>query len=202
MKKLGLLLVVVVAVIVALTLANGGGAQLLGGGGPGATLSTGDSSGDTSGGAPVGGEASGTEPYDIVSPDGAETMTIDYVHDGDTLFAANANGERLKVRLIGLDTPEVGEHAECFGDEATARLRALLPEGSVVSVAHDAEPQDRYGRELLYLWASDGTFVNLSLVADGYGEALKVGANDQYWPQLQAAEADARAASAGLWAAC
>src|SRR5690606_22601949 len=133
---------------------------------------------------------------------GAEAMTVDYVHDGDTLFVVDGAGERLKVRLIGLDTPEVGDNTECFGDEARERLRMLLPEGSIVAATHDAEAQDRYGRELLYLWASDGSFVNLELVEGGFGSALKIGANDEYWPQLLAAETDARRAGAGMWIAC
>lgn len=144
----------------------------------------------------------GTTASEIAVPGDALTMTVDYVHDGDTLFVVDGDGERLKVRLIGLDTPEVGEHAECFGEQATARLRELLPEGTRASAIYDAEERDHYDRSLLYLWTPTGTFVNLELVEGGYGSALKVGANDEYWPQLREAETQAQDARLGLWGAC
>lgn len=133
-------------------------------------------------------------------PAAAQPVTVDYVHDGDTLFAITATGERLKVRLIGIDTPELG--TECHAEAARDALRSMLPVGADALALHDREQQDRYGRELFYLWTGSGSFVNLDLVRAGHGEALRVGANDAYWPQLTAAEASARTAGLGLWGAC
>jgi micrococcal nuclease len=135
-------------------------------------------------------------------PTSAIAATVNYVHDGDTLFLATATDTNLKVRLIGLDTPEIGDNAECFGSEATDLLRTLLPEGSEVLAAPDVEPLDRYGRSLLYLFKPDGTFVNLELVRQGAGEALQIGQNGAYFPQLQSAQDAAESESAGMWGAC
>lgn len=146
--------------------------------------------------------AGSAAPTTIERPADAEELSVDYVHDGDTLFLIPTDGERLKVRLIGVDTPEVGENAECFGDEATGRLRQILPEGSTVWASADEEALDRYGRSLLYLWTSDGAFVNLDLVADGYGTALRIKPNDAHWAELSAAEAQAQGAGLGLWGSC
>lgn len=137
-------------------------------------------------------------------PDGAVAATVTYVHDGDTLYLDDGSRE-MKVRLIGLDAPELADRdtdEECFGPEATGILRTMLPEGTEVWVTHDVEAQDRYGRELLYVFKEDGTFVNHALVLAGAGVAIRVGANDRYWPQLQEAEADARTAGAGMWGVC
>ena len=91
-------------------------------------------------------------------PAGAFEMTVESVHDGDTLRARVAapnavvtDLESTRVRLIGLDTPEVSPVAECWGGEATDSLRALLPPGSTVWAAADLEVRDQYGRHLLYL---------------------------------------------------
>lgn len=149
--------------------------------------------------APIPEAAAGPAPTGI--PAEALPATVDYVHDGDTLFLL-LDGERLKVRLIGIDTPEVGEHAECYGEEATAALRALLPEGSTVHALTDGGTHDQYDRSLFYLFRDDATLVNVELVASGAAATLLISDNNRYWPELEAAEQAARAAALGLWGAC
>lgn len=161
---------------------------------------------------PFGGSAPGTShPAGPSSnppiPADARTMTVEHVHDGDTLYLVPAGTARsmLKVRLIGVDTPELatsGLTSECHAETARDALRAMLPNGTEVRAAHDTDPQDRYGRELLYVWDATGTLINLELVRAGHGTALRVGANDAHWAALQAAEASARSAGLGLWGAC
>ena len=133
---------------------------------------------------------------------GATAMTVQHVHDGDTLFLVAADGSELKVRLLGIDTPELRPAPECFSVEARDHLRALVPDGSVVTVSPDTEALDQYGRSLYYLWSAQGEFVNLRLVSDGYGTALNIEPNTAYANEFAAAEATARESGAGLWAAC
>lgn len=127
--------------------------------------------------------------------------TVVSITDGDTL-RLDVDGEELRVRLIGVDTPEVRDPVECYGEEATAALAALAPVGSTVAYAYDRDPQDQYGRELMYLRTADGQVINLALVEQGAGRAVLFEPNDQIWPALQQAEADARAEGLGLWDAC
>jgi len=142
-------------------------------------------------------------------PSEAVSMTVEYVHDGDTLFlrtdqpnALVATTDEVKVRLLGIDTPEVGNNAECFGDQATEQLRTLLPEGSLTWVTADRDPADRYGRSLFYLWTEDGRFVNYELVASGAAESLTIAPNDAHYPLLRAAEDAAMNAGVGQWGVC
>jgi len=137
----------------------------------------------------------------IPVPAGALPATVDYVHDGDTLFVI-LNGSKVKVRLIGMDTPEIGDNAECFGDSARDVLRALLPVGSTVSLAADVEELDQYGRSLFYLWQDDGLFVNLSLLETGAGEFVVYPPNTRYSEEFAAAEGRALDAGLGVWGAC
>ncbi|QYH37245.1 thermonuclease [Salinibacterium sp. M195] len=139
-------------------------------------------------------------------PDGAFAATVTYVHDGDTLYLDDGSTE-LKVRLIGIDTPELASQQrpdaeECYGEEARDLLRDFLPEGTEVWASEDREPEDRYGRSLLYVYLEDGTFVNLAMIELGAAEALKVGLNDRYWPELRDAEDDAFATQLGMWGSC
>lgn len=136
------------------------------------------------------------------SPAG-ESMTVTYVHDGDTLYLQpSTGGDELKVRLIGIDTPEVGENAECFGDVARDRLRALLPEGTVVTAVAEDGPLDQYGRSLLHLSLADGTHVNRVLIDEGLAWAMFYDPNREFEAEFRDAERAAEAAGVGMWSAC
>jgi micrococcal nuclease len=131
-------------------------------------------------------------------PVAATPATIEYVHDGDTLFLTDGT----KVRLLGIDTPEIGENHECYGDEATALLRSLLPEGAGVSVLTDVEPLDQYGRALLFVYTDGGELVNLTMIEQGAAEAVVLPPNLLFDDELEAAEDAARSAGAGMWGTC
>jgi len=142
-------------------------------------------------------------------PDDAFALTVDHVLDGDTIEArADAPNDVLpttdavRIRLIGIDTPEGTPSPECWADEAREHLRGLLPPGSTVWAVPDIEWRDRYDRALLYLWTGDGRFVNHELVAAGEAEAMRVAPNEAHYSLFLAAETSARAADAGRWGAC
>lgn len=127
------------------------------------------------------------------------------VVDGDTLVVS-IDGAVESVRLIGIDTPETKDPrktVECFGPDAAAHTAALLAKGAAVRLERDVEARDSFGRLLAYVWrASDGLFVNSSLVRDGYARLLTIPPNVAYTSELAAAEQEARQANRGLWGAC
>jgi micrococcal nuclease len=131
-------------------------------------------------------------------PPQATEATIDYVHDGDTLFLADGR----KVRLLGVNTPEIGDNLECYGDEATALLRSLLPAGTHVWVQADIEPLDQYDRSLLFIYTDDATNINLELLRQGAAEVEMYEPNVLLRVQIIEAEEAARAANVGMWGAC
>jgi micrococcal nuclease len=126
-------------------------------------------------------------------------MTVESITDGDTLRVTGSE----RVRLIGIDTPEVSGGVECFGREATAHLNALIPPGTPVRLEYDAERTDRYGRTLAYVYrAADDLFVNLAMAADGYAAQMTIPPNVARVDEIGRAVAVARAAGRGLWSAC
>jgi endonuclease YncB( thermonuclease family) len=131
-------------------------------------------------------------------PSTATEASVEFVYDGDTIFLVDGR----KVRLLGIDTPEIGDNLECYGDEATALLRKLLPEGTHVWVQPDVDPLDRYGRSLLFIYTDAGTNINLELVRQGAAEVVQYDPNFLLQPELRAAETAARDARLGLWEAC
>ena len=125
------------------------------------------------------------------------------VVDGDTVNV-RMNGKVEPVRLIGIDAPETsapGRAAQCFGSQAGAQAEALLA-GQTVRLEFDASQgrRDRYDRLLAYVWAGD-THVNEWLVRQGYAREFTYSAPYRHQSAFQAAEAEARAAGRGLWAA-
>jgi micrococcal nuclease len=146
-------------------------------------------------------------PRPVAVPGGGRGLpaTITHVIDGDTVDL-RIGGRTERARLLGIDTPETVKPdapVECFGPEASARTKALLPQGTPVLVQRDREARDRYGRLLVYLWRRrDQLFVNGSLVRDGYARTLSIAPNTGHQVDLAADQAGARSAGAGLWGTC
>ena len=155
-----------------------------------------------SGGSPVGLSAVAGDPR---PPARAFDAKVDRVVDGDTFIAVRA-GQRLRVRLIGVDSPETvrpGYPVECWGPEASRLLTRTLPVGSRVRAAYQSGGrQDQYGRELWDVWLPDGTFVQAKLVRRGAAEAVAYPPQTDHADRLDQIESRARSNGVGLWGAC
>ena len=127
------------------------------------------------------------------------------VVDGDTLVV-RADGVEERVRLIGINTPESvkpGTPVMCFGKEASKHLGDMLSEGTAIRLVRDVEARDRYDRLLAYVYrASDGTFVNLAMVTDGYADQYTFPPNVAHVDEFRTAATAARDNGVGLWSAC
>ena len=123
------------------------------------------------------------------------------VSDGDSFTLAN--GER--VRLLEIDAPEIGGEQ---ADLAKASLEALvrLMGGKTVRLEPGPRLRDKYDRMLAYVFvegepgAAD-VFVNAEVVRAGLARARVWGEPGARWDDVLAAEAEAREAGRGMWAA-
>lgn len=100
----------------------------------------------------------------IVTTDAAvPSRMVERIIDGDTVEMANGD----RVRLIGIDTPELGD---CGAEEATDRLKVLVL-GEYVELVNPAlvQDSDRYDRLLRYI-DLDGTDAGEALL--DYGLAV------------------------------
>jgi micrococcal nuclease len=141
----------------------------------------------------------------VALPSGADGSMVS-VTDGDTVRVRLDGGGVERVRLIGIDTPELHDPrtvVECFGAEAAAETQRLLPAGTAVRLETDVEPRDRYGRLLAYVWrADDGFFVNEALVEGGWAVPYRYPPNVRYADRFSRLGREARQANRGLWGAC
>ena len=132
------------------------------------------------------------------SPTQVQVVTVT---DGDTIWVCCLNGQREKVRYIGMDAPET-QHpvkgVQEYGHEAKAANRRLV-EGKSVRLEFDVGRRDKYGRLLAYVYLEDGTFVNAWLVEQGYAQVMTVPPNVKYQGLFLKLQREARDANRGLW---
>lgn len=132
------------------------------------------------------------------------------VVDGDTIQLET--GER--VRLIGIDTPEMHESDKLYRDsqrtgEDVSTIQKLgrrayeftknLLETKRVSLEFDVEKRDRYDRLLAYVYLKDGTFVNAKIVEQGYASLMTIPPNVKYADLFLKLYRQARENRRGLW---
>ena len=125
------------------------------------------------------------------------------VVDGDTIDVS-VNGEKIRVRLIGLDTPEIVDPrkpVQCFGKAASDEAKRLL-NGKLVRLEKDSsqDTYDKYGRLLAYVFLPDETNIGAYMIAEGYGHEYTHNLPYRYQAEFKAAEAEAREEKKGLWA--
>jgi micrococcal nuclease len=128
----------------------------------------------------------------------AEGAVVAHVIDGDTIELVDGR----RIRLVQIDTPERGR--ECYGDEASAHTRRLLPPGTEVRIEQDAalDQADSFGRRLAYVWKGDED-VNVTLVREGAaGVWFYDGRRGRHASELLRAAERARDDRRGLWGAC
>ena len=136
-------------------------------------------------------------------PAGAEKAWCHHVYDGDTLTLDEGAGHR--VRLLGIDTPEIKEK-QPFAVEARDFTRDLCAKKDIWLVFQGGAPrEDHYGRLLAFVWAAaPGGYVcvNEAIVAAGLAgfyspkDAPPLPNQDT----LLGLQAEARTAKRGKWA--
>jgi micrococcal nuclease len=146
----------------------------------------------------LGGCASGAPRPPANTANSTHPAVVTRNTDGDTLWLSAIG----KVRLIGVDTPEVFGRAECFGRAAAAFTARVLPPGTRVRYRLGVDPRDHYGRALAYVYLADGRLFNELLVERGYATPLTIPPNVDFADRFVAAAKRARGAGRGLWRAC
>jgi micrococcal nuclease len=128
--------------------------------------------------------------------------TVTKVTDGDTLHV-EMDGKDEVVRLIGINTPETVDPrktVECFGKEASARMKEIVG-GKIVRLEYDDSQalRDTYGRLLAYVYLEDEQMVNRKMVAEGYAYEYTYMTPYRYQKDFRDAQRLAQSAGRGLW---
>ena len=141
-----------------------------------------------------------------------QVAVVDKVIDGDTIQVVLADGSSAKVRLIGIDTPEIrhpSKGKEPFGPEASDFTKENLL-GRQVYLEKDVSETDRFDRLLRYVWTDipssredeaeiRAKLFNARLVADGYALAYTYPPDVARSSLLLQLQREARENQRGLW---
>ena len=126
------------------------------------------------------------------------TVEVTRVVDGDTIDISPSVEGRSRVRLIGMDTPEIHFGTQPYGPEASAFAKREL-EGEEVGLELDVQKIDPYGRLLAYVYLPDGRMFNETLLEEGYAQVATFPPNVKYQERFLKAQREAREANRGLW---
>ncbi len=129
---------------------------------------------------------------------GGDPGQVRHVYDGDTVLLEDGR----KVRLIGVNTPEIGRDgrpSQPLAEAARDALVTLLGRERRVILRYGEERRDRHGRVLAHLFLDKSSNINALLVEQGYAAAIAVPPNLDYLDCYGGAEARARSAGLGIW---
>ncbi len=106
---------------------------------------------------------------------GIEEVQLYAAVDGDTIHVTNAEGTILKLRFLGVDTPESTATVEPWGKKASAFTKNIVKNCKSLVIQSDggAAETDAYERYLSWIWykaddTSDYRLLNLELIQEGY----------------------------------
>jgi len=140
-------------------------------------------------------------PYSLLNICDAKPVyqTIAWVYDGDTLRLKDGR----KVRLIGINAPEVAHHkkkGQPYGREATEKLRELLKNANYkVRLEIGQAKKDRYKRHLAHVFLADGTDLSQWMLQNGWATLMTFPPNTAYINAYQKAEQSAQNMRRNIW---
>ena len=139
-----------------------------------------------------------TCPVSLSGSDYDETAQVKYVYDGDTL---TLHDDR-KVRLIGINTPEMGRKGkphQPYSIEAKNALKSLFSADRSIRLLHGIDDEDRYGRMLAHGFLDDGENIQVKLLKQGLASAIMISPNTRFASCYLEQERSARCAGKGIW---
>jgi len=131
-----------------------------------------------------------------------ERGVVVVVYDGDTVKVRFEDGSERKVRLIGIDSPEIEDKRDDVRFSAYIAKRFSFDHlyRKEVRLSFDWEREDKYGRLLAYVWFDEAVLFNEFILKEGFAHVfLKFPFNEEYRQRFVRAERTARKHQSGLW---
>jgi endonuclease YncB( thermonuclease family) len=137
-------------------------------------------------------------------PSGVQEVTVHHVYDGDTLTISEQN--RARVRLLGIDAPELKEK-EPYAKEAADYVKGMCPPGTKVWLrVSPTEKKDRHNRLLAFVFVANPAAgkpgficINIALLQRGLATFYEPGGSVEHKDQLLKAEQVAISARLNIW---
>lgn len=151
----------------------------------------------------LGNELFSDRSHDSVEKGELQTQSYRYrvqlkkVIDGDTLELES--GE--KIRLIGLNTPEIESRfsQDQAGGEAAKQWLDTTLRSRVLFLEYDQQLYDKYDRRLAHCFLENGDYINAKLLETGHAMLTLIPPNLKYAERLIAAQKQAENNGEGIW---
>jgi micrococcal nuclease len=129
-----------------------------------------------------------------------ESGLVTAVYDGDTIKVRFKNAQEKKVRLIGIDAPEIEDSKEeaKFRAQMAKRFAFFYLYRETIKLSYDWEIEDKYGRLLAYIWTEKQGLFNKFILSEGFA-AVFLKFPFKYREEFIEAEREARKLEKGLW---
>ena len=130
----------------------------------------------------------------------ADSYKVIRVYDGDTVLLSQPNKKSEKVRMIGIDAPEMYKKDHMPAQPYSRKAKRYLSKQILNrQVQIDTYGRDRYGR-ILGVILLDDVDINLEMVSAGLAEVYrgKMEAGFDAAPYREAQD-DARQSKRGMW---
>jgi len=124
------------------------------------------------------------------------------VYDGDTIRVQFPDGSSERVRLIGLNSPELSDLREdvAFRAFLAKRFSFFYLYGKKVRLTYDQTRVDQYGRTLAYVWTDRGKLFNEFIIRQGFAYVfLAFPFRSDIQNLFREAQLEARQEERGLW---
>ena len=137
--------------------------------------------------------------YLVITNHYVVNITLDSCIDGDTAWFI-IDGERVKVRFLGIDTPESINVKEEYGEDASSYTCSVLKNANNIYIEYDdnSDRYDKYGRLLGYVFV-DGINISELLVSKGYAEVKYIYGEYKYLDDLCDSQYKAYENKLGIW---
>lgn len=125
---------------------------------------------------------------------------VDAVYDGDTIRVRFDDGQEWRVRLIGIDAPEIGDVREemKFKAEMSKRFTFYHLYRKKIRLSYGSELFDSYGRILAYIWTEEHDLFNRFIISEGFASAYH-NSRFEYREEFREVENEARIQKKGYW---
>jgi micrococcal nuclease len=124
------------------------------------------------------------------------------VLDGDTVRVRFGDGTERRIRLIGIDSPELSDRRENvrFMALMARRFAYLKLYKRSVRLSYEWPLEDKYGRLLAYITPDGGDLFNGEILREGFASVLRTFPHDPgLMRRFDFAEAEAKKEGKGLW---
>lgn len=124
------------------------------------------------------------------------------IYDGDTVRVKFSDGSSRRVRLIGVDAPEMDDAREnvALWSHLAKRFSFYCLYGKNVRLTYDQTRLDQYGRTLAYVWTDKEKLFNDIIIREGFAYAfLAFPFRSDFQKRFKEAQQEARQGMRGLW---